>query len=122
MLNNKIFDAILQFMEEKNNLGKKKNDCPNCDNCYTYNRAYINQDGDYVFSKDTLTELLDVYKYSKKFEPRTSGLGDSYYEKYLDSLDADGNKDGFILPEDLVRTILVKKEYANKLIAFKPKS
>lgn len=104
--------AILEFLEEHNDSGKREIcRCSQCDGTYVHDRAYVNSDGDFVISRDTLSSLLDEFKYSDSFSfnHQTKEFG-RYFAKYWDAAQGPNAKAG-IQEEDRIMKSLVKKEY-----------
>lgn len=106
------WQAVLQYLEEKNNSGRQCIcHCSQCTGTYTKHRAYINSDGDFVLSKDTLMSLLSDYKYTISFDRRLDPDKSGYYfNRYWNN----GKKDGFSTEERRVIAALVKMEYDNE--------
>lgn len=91
--------SVLEFLKDKNEAGKYSIcHCSQCNGTYVHHRAYINDDGDFVLSEDTLQKLLDEFKYSTDFDvssddskkgfyfARHNSLGPKRYDEVIRSL------------------------------------
>lgn len=109
-----MWEAILQFLEYENDRGKECFcHCGQCHGSYSYHRAYINSEGDFVLSQSTLQFLLEEYKSGKNFESGTDPSKHGYwYAKYWDA----ATRNGLSHEENRVRQLLVRKDYEEAVI------
>lgn len=103
------WNAVLQFLEESNNRGRELIcRCSQCNGTYVKHRAYINSDGDFVLSQDTLNKLLDDFKCTKDFE---HGLDKDKWGYWFAKYDRGCKDIGWSAEEHRNIRALVKKEY-----------
>ena len=109
-MNNGEWNAILTYLEEKNNNGKEEIcRCSQCNGTFKYDRAYINDDGDFVISQDTLRSLLIDARdnYEKLFTVNASDLSKAgscfakYWQKEMETNTEDAR----------LQSALAKREY-----------
>lgn len=109
-MNNGEWNAVLQFLESENNRGNECIcRCSQCTGTYTHRRAYINEDGDYVLSSDTLNNLLEDYKWTDNFQH--NGQDESKWGHWFVRYWQAAKKDGSLTEENRVKQSLVKREY-----------
>lgn len=101
MLNVGQWLSFLLFLVEQNQRGRTSNcDCSQCNGSYSQHRAYINQDGDFVLSEDTLMSVIsDTHAFLK-----TEGW---YHQKFLQQM----KQVGVTAVEQAAKKELVKIEY-----------
>jgi hypothetical protein len=113
-MNHGTWMAILTYLEEANDEGKQEIcRCSQCDVTYKYNRAYINDDGDFVLSQSTLSSLLEDYKNDDGHlfnMYKTAGPMGRYVQIYKRNQEINGSNE----EENRLGSSLVKKEYTRE--------
>lgn len=107
-MNHGEWQAILQFLEAKNDSGRECIcRCSQCTGTYVKHRAYLNDEGDFVLSEDTLMKLLSDFKYTSMFDNKGSPEKNGYwFQKYWSNVSTDLTKE-----EERVKNALIRKEY-----------
>lgn len=104
------WNAVLQFLESQNNRGNEcVCRCCQCTGTYTHRRAYINDDGDFVLSEDTLSTLLEDFKWTEDF--KQNGMDESKWGRWFTQYWQAAKKYGPTEEENRIKRSLVKKEY-----------